>query len=125
MIVTGKVTDSAGTLIPSVHVTIGEKGTVTNFNGVYTIQADESDTIKFTHIGMANQTYKANQVPKIVQLRDDGYNLAEVVLKAVKKPFYKTAGFKIGLAALFLGGLLLSTPKKTITGLKGYARVAI
>ena len=125
MIITGKVIDSAGTLIPNVHITTGKKGTVTNFNGMYSLQANESDTIKFTHIGMTNQTYKANHVPKIVELQDDGYNLAEVVLKAVKKPFYKTAGFKIGLAALFLGGLLLSDPKKPSTGLKGFARVAI
>ena len=125
MIITGKVIDSAGTLIPNVHITNGKNGTVTNFNGVYSIQANESDPIKFTHIGMTTQTYKSNQVPKIVQLQDDGYKLAEVVLKAVKKPFYKTAGFKIGLATLFLGGLLLSNPKKSTKGLNGYARVAI
>jgi len=125
MIITGKVIDSAGTLIPNVHITTGKEGTVSNFNGVYNLQANEYDTIKFSHIGMTTQTYKVNQVPKVVQLRDDGYNLAEVVLKAVKKPFYKTSGFKIGLAALFLGGLLLSNPKKTTTGLKGYARVVL
>ena len=124
MIITGKVIDSAGTLIPNVHIATGNKGTVSNFNGVYQMQVNEDDTLKFTHIGMATKTYKATQVPEVVQLRDDGYNLSEVVLKAVKKPFYKTTGFKIGLAALFLGGLLLGNPKKS-TGLKGYARVAI
>ncbi len=124
MIITGKVIDSVGTLIPNVHITTGNKGAVTNFNGVYSIPANESDTIKFTHIGMTTKTYKANQVPEIVQLRDDGYNLGEVVLKAVKKPFYRTTGFKISLATLLLGGLLLSDPKKS-TGLKGYARVDI
>ena len=124
MIITGKVIDSAGTLIPNVHVTIGKNGTVTNFNGVYSIQANESDSIKFSHIGTTTQTHMANQMPKIVRLRDDGYNLEEIVLKADKNPFYKTAGFKISLAALFLGGLLLGNPKKS-TGLKGYAKIAI
>jgi len=124
MIVTGQVKDSAGTLLPNAHVIAGSKGTTTNFNGEYRLDVGKNDSIKFSYIGMTSQTYKATQVPAVVQLKDDGYNLAEVVLRAVKKPFYKTAGFKIGLATLFLGGLLLSNPKRS-AGLKGYARVEI
>lgn len=124
MIVTGQVKDSAGTLIPSVHVTSDAKGTTTNFDGEYRLEVNSFATLKFSHVGMSSLSYKATQVPKVVQLQDDGYNLAEVVLHVVKKPFYKTTGFKIGLATLFLGGLLLSNPKKS-NGLNGYARVVI
>lgn len=124
MIVIGQVKDSAGTLIPNVHVTSGAKGTTTNFDGEYHLEVNSFSILKFSHVGMSSPSYKATQVPKVVQLHDGGYNLAEVVLHAGQKPFYKTNGFKIGLATLFLGGLLLSNPKKS-TGLNGYARVVI
>jgi hypothetical protein len=124
MIVTGIVKDSAGTLLPNAHVIAGTKGTTTNFDGEYSLDAGKNDSIQFTYIGMTTQIYKAYQVPAVVQLQDDGYNLAEVVLQTIKKPFYKTTGFKLGLATLFLGGLLLGNPKRS-TGLKGYAKVEI
>lgn len=125
MIVKGQVKDSAGTLIPNVHVIAGSKGSITNFMGEYSIEVNPSDPIKFTHLGMKTQLYKANQVPGIVRMSDDGYNLSEVVLQSKKTPFYKTTGFKIGLAVLFLGGLLFKNPKKYTTGLNGFTRVAI
>ena len=125
MIVTGKVVDSTGTLIPNVHVTIRNKGTVTDFNGAYSIEARSNDTLKFSHVGLETRLFQANQVPSKVILPDDRFSLDEVVLNAPKQSFYKNTGFKVGLAALFLGAILLGKPKKETSGLNGFAKVEL
>lgn len=126
MIVTGKVVDSTGTLIPNVHVTIRNKGTVTDFNGAYSIEARSNDTLKFSHVGLETRLFQANQVPSKVILPDDRFSLDEVLLKVKPKlPFYKNTAFKVGLAALFLGAILLGKPKKETSGLNGFAKVEL
>jgi len=130
MNITGKVVDSTGTLIPNVHIAIRNKGTVTNFKGEYSIEARTNDTLKFSHVGLQTRLFNANKVPDKVVLPDDIFNLDEVVLIAPKKatvtkPIFKTTGFKLGLAALFLGAILLGKPKKEATGLNGFAKVEL
>lgn len=124
MIITGKVIDSAGTLIPNAHIVTGKKGTVTNFDGVFTIDANEFDTIQVSHVGMQTQSFKSFQMPKVIQLQDSGFKLDEVIIKSsAKVPLYKKTNFKLGIAALILGGLLFGGSKAK-NGL-GYARVEL
>lgn len=83
--VTGKVTDIKGTLLPGVSIVVVEsnKGTTTNFNGEYSITAQEGNTLKFTFIGMQTQNVKvgSNNILDVV-LQDDISQLNEVVVTA-------------------------------------------
>jgi TonB-linked SusC/RagA family outer membrane protein len=55
--VTGRVTDEAGTTLPGVTVAIPgtTRGTNTDFDGRYSIEASASDTLQFSFIGMVTQ----------------------------------------------------------------------
>ena len=85
-------------------------------------------------MGFESKIFRAGSVPKTIRLIPSDNRLNEIVLTARKqKPkvlnnIFKSNGFKLGLAALFLGGLLLGKPKKSTNGLKGlngYAKVAL
>ncbi len=55
--VTGTVMDEAGTTLPGVSVTIPgtTRGTITDFDGRYSIEAATSDTLQFSFVGMVTQ----------------------------------------------------------------------
>ncbi|WP_010231303.1 SusC/RagA family TonB-linked outer membrane protein [Gillisia marina] len=84
-IITGKVTDLNGTLLPGVTIVVVEtnKGTTTNFNGEYSITAQEGNTLKFTFIGMRTQNVTVGNSSTIdVVLVDDIEQLNEAVVTA-------------------------------------------
>ena len=58
--VTGAVTDEAGSPLPGVSVLIQgtKKGTSTDFDGKYSLQANQGDVLEFSYIGFATQTKK-------------------------------------------------------------------
>lgn len=58
--VTGTVTDEAGSPLPGVSVLIQgtKKGTSTDFDGKYSLQANQGDVLEFSYIGFATQTKK-------------------------------------------------------------------
>ncbi len=83
--ITGTVTDVNGTLLPGVTVVVLEtnKGTTTNFNGEYSITAQEGNTLKFTFIGMRTQNIRVgNNTNLNVILQDDIEQLNEAVVTA-------------------------------------------
>lgn len=56
--VTGKVTDNDGLLLPGVNVIIKNttKGTQTDFDGNYTLNASSGNTLTFSYLGMETQS---------------------------------------------------------------------
>lgn len=58
--VTGKVTDDAGVPVPGASVLIKgtSKGTATDFDGNYTIQANDGDSLEFSSVGFSTETKK-------------------------------------------------------------------
>ena len=52
--ITGTVTDSQGTPLPGVSIVVDQtaKGTSTDFDGNYTINATSSQVLVFTYVGM-------------------------------------------------------------------------
>ncbi|WP_152285730.1 SusC/RagA family TonB-linked outer membrane protein [Flavicella marina] len=55
-------------------------GTTTNFDGEFTISANQGDTLEFTFIGMTTQTLKVNGATANVSLSPDVEDLEEVVV---------------------------------------------
>ncbi len=131
--ITGKVVDDLGNPLPGANIfDTGNTivGTSTNFDGDFSLDVGYMATIKISYMGFDSKTFRADSTPKTIQLSPSDNRLNEIVLMA-KKPkslshIFKSTGSKIGLAALFLGGLMLFTnPKKSSKGLNGYAKVAL
>jgi iron complex outermembrane recepter protein len=82
--ITGKVTDlKTGAAIPGVSIKnkSSKKGTATNGDGVFTIQASSSDDLEITAVGYKSQTIKAgNQTVLSITLDQSSTDLGEVVV---------------------------------------------
>lgn len=80
--ITGKITDSKGESIPGVAVVEKEttNGTITNFDGIYSIQVNSNATLQFSSIGFTTQDIVVDGKTKIdVVLEVDNVQLEEVV----------------------------------------------
>lgn len=81
--ITGKVTDPMGESIPGVNVIVKgtSLGTVTNFDGIYTITLESDDVdLVFSFVGYLEQTINAGGKSKLdVTLQEDVLQLNEVV----------------------------------------------
>ncbi len=81
--VSGKVTDRANAGLPGVTVQVkgSNTGTVTDANGQYTLQAEETGTLVFSSIGFTRQeiTIGSRSVIDVILL-DDSKSLDEVVV---------------------------------------------
>jgi len=83
----GKITDDSGAPLPGVAVLVKgtSNGTVTNFDGEYTLKSvNNGDVIVFSFIGMMTQEIAyTGQATLDVQLETDTQNLDEVVVTAL------------------------------------------
>lgn len=83
--VTGTVTDSEGVPLPGVNVLIKgtNAGTQTDFDGNYSIQAEQGDVLVFSFVGMEQAEYTVGSVSIIdVSMSPDDAVLDEVVVVA-------------------------------------------
>ena len=82
--VSGTVTDSHGEVMPGVEIIIvgTHNGTVTDFDGHYTIKANKGDKIKASYVGMSSQTKTVDGPELNFTLKDDALGLDEVVVTA-------------------------------------------
>ncbi|MGB3776327.1 MAG: SusC/RagA family TonB-linked outer membrane protein [Leeuwenhoekiella sp.] len=84
--ITGTVTDPSGIAFPGVSVLLEQtnRGTTTDFNGKYSIEATQGDVLEFTYIGMQTQSFTvgADQVIN-VQMEEDTQELNAVVVTAL------------------------------------------
>ena len=84
--ITGKVTDNSGTPFPGVSVILSNTntGTVTDFDGNYSIQAESGDKLQFSYVGMQTKTVTVGTESVInVTLTTDTEQLNEVVVTAL------------------------------------------
>ncbi|MBT8235181.1 MAG: TonB-dependent receptor [Bacteroidia bacterium] len=81
--ITGTVTDDTGAPLPGANVLVRgtTTGTQTDFDGNYTITANEGDVLQFSYIGYASQSVTVGTSTTInVSLQEDASQLAEVVV---------------------------------------------
>ena len=82
-VITGTVTDSNGIPLPSVNVIEKgtENGTVTDFDGFYSITVSGDAILVFNYIGFVAQEKTVNETTTLnVQLQEDLQSLSEVVV---------------------------------------------
>lgn len=82
--ITGKVTDEQGVPLGGATVTVGDRGAVTDFDGLYIIMASSTDELTFSYIGFKDQTIKVGDREQIdIVLIEDAEALTEVVVTAL------------------------------------------
>src|SRR5450432_2497856 len=82
--ITGKVTDKrSGTPVPDVSIKIksSKKGTVTNPEGIFKLQANPDDVLEFSAVGFKSQSVKLNGTSELsITLEQSLTDLSEVVV---------------------------------------------
>ena len=96
--ITGTVTDGQGLPLPGVNVLVEgtNRGTQTDFEGEYSIEAVEGETLVFSYVGFETVDYIIGDIREIdVTLTEDAAQLDEVVVvgygTATKRSFTGTA----------------------------------
>jgi len=97
-VVTGTVEDADGPLIgTSVLVKGTTRGTITDFDGNFTIEANVGDELEFSYMGYSAQTIKVTGDPIHVTMAEDTEVLSEVVVTAMGiKRDRKALGYEVG-----------------------------
>ncbi len=83
--ITGKVTDDQGLPLPGVNIVVKNtnNGTQTNFDGVYSIQASQGNTLVFSYLGFSDKEVSVDSSSTInLQLEPSAAELEEVVVTA-------------------------------------------
>ena len=96
--VTGMVQDADGPLIgASVHVQGTTRGTITDIDGLYAIEANMGEVIEFSYMGYSSQSITVNGTVINVTLSEDTEVLSEVVVTAMGiKRDRKALGYEVG-----------------------------
>ncbi len=84
--ITGTVTDQTGTPLPGVNIVISgtSTGTQTDFDGNYSIQASEGQTLLYTYLGQRDERRTVGSESVIdLQMQDDAQALQEVIVTAL------------------------------------------
>lgn len=85
-VITGRVTDSAGTAVEGVSVTVKgtRKGTTTSSSGSFSIEANKGDVLVFSAVGyIAQEIAVGDQSSLTVSLVPSGSQMTEVVVTAL------------------------------------------
>ena len=84
--ITGKVTDNEGMPLPGVNIIIkgSDKGTQTDFDGIYSMQVTQGSSLLFTYLGFSDkEIIVGNQKTIDVQLEVTASQLDEIVVTAL------------------------------------------
>ena len=97
-IVTGTVEDADGPLVgASVLVKGTTRGTITDMDGMYAIEAEPGDELEFSYMGYSAQTIKVTGNTVNVTMAEDTEVLSEVVVTALGiKRDRKALGYEVG-----------------------------
>ncbi|MGX1930952.1 SusC/RagA family TonB-linked outer membrane protein [Flagellimonas sp. 2504JD4-2] len=118
--ITGNVTDSAGVPLPGATVLVKgtNNGTQTDFDGNYTIQADQNDVLVFSYIGYMSQEAPIGGRSIIdISLQEDANELDEVVIVGYSS---KTKGEITGsVASVDVGEAFKNPVSNAVEALQG------
>ncbi len=111
--ISGNVSDQDGLPLPGVNIVVQgtTSGTQTDFDGNYTIQASEGQTLVYTYVGQQTESRVVGASNTInVQMQEDAQALEEVVVTALGIKREKQA---LGYATTEVQGDAVNTAKET------------
>lgn len=82
----GRIVDAAsGEPLPFAKVFISkERGTVTNYEGNFVIDANPDETLRISYIGYASQNFIARELPKTIRMKALTQQLSEVTVRPIE-----------------------------------------
>ncbi|MBQ7494295.1 MAG: hypothetical protein IJT75_00790 [Bacteroidaceae bacterium] len=90
---TARIVDAeSGDPLPLVSIYISEeKGTLTNFDGEFSIMADSTDLLRITCVGRQSIALYASQLPQVLRMKMLSATLSEVTVSAVEGKLLEVA----------------------------------
>ena len=81
-LISGVITDNTGLSLPGVNLLINgtQRGTSTDFDGYYEIEAAVGEVLKISYLGLKSQTISINSNQLDIQLEQEDSSLQEVVV---------------------------------------------
>ncbi|PKA99872.1 TonB-linked SusC/RagA family outer membrane protein [Flavobacteriaceae bacterium MAR_2009_75] len=111
--ISGKVSDNTGEPLPGASIVVSgtSRGTTTNFDGDYSIEASSGDVLIFSYLGMLSQQITVGSSSTIdVRLEEDSAQLDEVIVTAFGISQEKKA---LGYAAQSIDADAIAKTKQT------------
>jgi iron complex outermembrane receptor protein len=123
--ITGKIVDSksnAPLFGVSVKLKGSAKGTVTNAEGVFTIQAQPGDVLEVSMVGYTLQSVPVNsQSPMTIQMEASSNELTQIVLVGTRRAGRIKTETPVPVDVVNLGQVALPTARTDITSLINYS----
>lgn len=121
--VTGTVTDSSGMPLPGVNVVERgtDKGTITDFDGKFTINADPQGVLIFSYIGFETQEVSIAGRSTLEVIMADGMLLSEVQLVGSRSPKRTAVDTPVAIDIIEVGDVSTQTGRIEINELLQYA----
>ena len=115
--VSGIVLDEDDNPIPGVNVIVegSDNGTTTDFDGNFSIVADEGENLVFSFIGYATQTLEASSQQMLINLLPDATQLDEIVITGLGSSV-KRSNLANAVATVSTEELVGKTNQSTIDG---------
>lgn len=121
--ISGNVTDNLGSPLPGVNII--EKGTtngtVTDFNGNFSINVNPNSTLVFSYIGYTTKEVSVNNQTTINVVLEDGVSLDEVVLVGSRSPKRTATDTAVAIDIIDVSEITTQVGKVEINELLQYA----
>ncbi|WP_031425328.1 TonB-dependent receptor [Flavimarina sp. Hel_I_48] len=120
--VSGTVTDDQSTPLPGVSVQVSgtDKGTITDFEGNYSIEVTQGVNLVFSYVGFETQTLNATSAILNV-IMTSGVALDQVVLIGTRNPSRTAVNSAVPVDVLSVSEIAESSPQITVTEILNYA----
>ena len=120
--VTGNITDDTSEPLLGVSVIIKgtQTGAVSDFDGNYSIEASNGDTLVFTYIGFDSQEVLVTGTTHNVVMAS-GVSLDEIILVGTRNPGRTALNSAVPVDVLNMNEIVLSSPQITVSEILNYA----
>ncbi|MEH6407974.1 MAG: TonB-dependent receptor plug domain-containing protein, partial [Leeuwenhoekiella sp.] len=120
--VTGTVTDDQSQPLPGVSVLVkgSDKGTITDFDGLYTIEASTGDVLTFSYVGFDTQNISVTGSTLNVTMKS-GVALDQIVLIGTRNPGRTAINSAVPVDVLDMEEIKENSPQITVTEILNYA----
>ena len=120
--ISGTVLDDQSQPLPGVSVVVKgtDRGTITDFNGVYNIEAEQDEVLVFSYVGFDTQEVTVTGSTMDVTMQS-GVSLDQVVLIGTRNPSRTAINSAVPVDVLDMDEIKESSPQITVTEILNYA----